>query len=169
MYPYPYPENTKQPKTYNQDFLKPILSNTPEPLSFSHDNYVPDKYSQMIFKNDLERGSISTRNIVVSDRKPVQNAFQNNYYNIHDNLNDNFKNLDGNTNRFLIRNTVNTRRDNFDKIRNIEKSEFMKFQGGNLENFTDFKIENTRKYKDEINTNRYVPMPRTMAIPKENI
>ena len=169
MYPYPYPENTKQPKTYNQnqDFLKPILSNTPEPLRCNHDNYMMDSYAPMMFKNDLERGSISTRNFQSSDRKPVQNAFQNNYYNINESFNDSFKNLD--TNNFLTRNTVNTRRDNFDKIRNIEKSEFMKFQGGNLNNYTDFKVENTRKDKKEINTNQYIPMPRTMAIPKENI
>jgi hypothetical protein len=167
MYPYPYPENTKQPKTYNQDFLKPILSNTPEPLRCSHDNYMLDSYATMIFNNDLERGSISTRNFQESARKPVQNAFQNNYYNFNDTVNNDFKNLD--TNNFLTRNTVNTRRDNFDKIRNIEKNEFMKFQGGNLGNYTDFKIENTRKDKKEINTNGYIPMPRTMAIPKENI
>ena len=167
MYPYPYPENTKQPKTHNPDILKPILSNTPEPLRCNHDNYMLDSYATMMFNNDLERGSISTRNFQESARKPVQNAFQNNYYNFNDTLNNDFKNLD--TNNFLTRNTVNTRRDNFDKIRNIEKNEFMKFQGGNLENFTDFKIENTRKDKKEINTNAYIPMPRTMAIPKENI
>jgi hypothetical protein len=104
-------------------------------------------------------------------RKPVQNAFQNNYnFNEFQNLSLNStNNIDNNNNKFLTRNTVNTRRDNFDKIRKIETQEFLEIQGGVLNNFKDFKLENTRKNKNDINSSRYIPMPRTMAIPKENI
>ena len=45
----------------------------------------------------------------------------------------------------------------------------MKSQGGVMSNFADFRIENTRKDRKEINSSNYIPMPRTMAIPKENI
>ena len=72
-------------------------------------------------------------------------------------------------NKYLNRNPVNSRRDTIEKIRNEDKQDFMKTQGGLLSNFTDIKIENTRKDKNVINSSNYIPMPRTMAIPKEKI
>lgn len=51
----------------------------------------------------------------------------------------------------------------------IRKGRVFKNSGGTLTNYGDFKVENTRKGRTEINSNNYIPMPRTMAIPKENI
>ena len=72
-------------------------------------------------------------------------------------------------NNFLTRNPVNSRRDAMEKLRNTERKSFINDQGGLMNNFVDFNLENTRKDKREINTTNYVPMPRTLAIPKENI
>ena len=125
---------------------------------------------------DIERGSLPTRNNIQDSKNPVQTSFhqsfnvpfQNNNFNQFNNINNNSSN-DNDINKFLTRNTVNTRRDNIDKIRKIETQDFLKIQGGVLNNFNDLKFENTRKNKNEINSSQYVPMPRTMAIPKENI
>ena len=38
-----------------------------------------------------------------------------------------------------------------------------------LSNFNELTCENTRKNKADLNSSKYVPMARTMAIPKENI
>jgi hypothetical protein len=177
MYFAPYPEHTKQTRTNNNlnnqntnDFFRPVLSNPSIPINFNHDHYSKDIHTS-VNQQDLERSSISTRNMNVNIKKPVQNEFQNNYYTTnYDTLNNNpyMNNLNDNDS-ILTRNPVNTRRDALEKSRNVEKQDFMSIQGGALNNFTDFKYETTRKSKNNINTSSYITMPRTMAIPKENI
>jgi hypothetical protein len=173
MYLSPYPEHTKQTRcnnNFNQknDFLRPMISNVPHPLNFNHENYIMDNNAQAMYHLDIERSSISTRNNVMDiKRTPVQQSIQNNYYTM------NYETLNHNNNQevnnYLTRNPVNTRRDNMEKIRNEDRQDFLRSQGGNLNNFADLKFENTRKSKVEINSSAYIPMPRTMAIPKENI
>jgi hypothetical protein len=181
--------NINQQNQQNHDsFLRPILTNQQIPISFNHDHYTNEKYIQRsnninnrnninnmnnmnninnINHFDIERNSISTRNNYINSNKPVQHTFQNDYYMTNfDTLNNN---IDSNqeVNNFLTRNPVNTRRDHLEKSRNQEKQEFLKTQGGALNNFVDFKLENTRTNKGELNSSSYIPMPRTMAIPKE--
>lgn len=170
----PYPEHTKQTRcnnnlTFNndRDFFRPIMSNTPTPLNYNHDHYTIDHNAMMMHQLDLERASVSTRNKPLNDQMPVQGAFQNNYYtNGIDNIGNN---QDQEINRYLIRNPVNSRRDNIEKTRNIDRQDFLKSQGGMLSNFNELTCENTRKNKSELNSSNYIPMARTMAIPKENI
>ena len=170
----PYPEHTKQTRCNNNlilenknDFLRPIISNVPTPLNYNHENYIVDSNALMMHQLDLDRSSISTRNTYIDMKKPVQHDFQDNYFRL------NFDTLNHNNtqeiNKVSDRNPVNTRRDNLEKVRNQERQDFMKSQGGVMSNFTDFRVENTRKDKKEINSSNYIPMPRTMAIPKENI
>jgi hypothetical protein len=181
-----YPEYTKQTRCnnnlnnnnirqdYTQDYLRPISSNIPRPMVSNYDNYMFDNnageiYNRDLQKNqyDIERGSVCTRNNVINNRKPVQQDFQNNYFTMNfDNLNnDNNDEI----NKFLIRNPVNARRDDIEKVRNNDRQDFLKTQGGPITNFNDFRTSCSRKNKEEINTSNYIPMPRTMAIPKENI
>lgn len=173
----PYPQHTKQTKCNNNlnvEF-RPIISNISVPITSTHDNYLIDGIALTMHENelknhhyDIERSSICTRNDMVNIKKPaVQKSFQNDYYTM------NFDNMnhynDQEINKFLNRNPVDTRRDNLEKTRNIEKQEFLKSQGGMLSNFNDIRVQNTRKDKVEINSSNYMPMPRTLAIPKENI
>jgi hypothetical protein len=170
----PYPEYTKQTKCNNnsnverqQDIFRPIISNTSIPLRYNHEHYTLDNNSMLKQNFDIERSSISSRNESINCKKPVQNNFQNNYYTMtFDDLN---HQNNQEINKFLNRNPVNTRRDTLEKTRNVDRQDFMKCQGGMLSNFTDLRVENTRKDKNTINSSNYIPMPRTMAIPKENI
>ena len=170
----PYPEHTKQTRCNNNlnlenknDFFRPIISNTPTPLSYNHENYMFDKNALQMYQYDLERSSISTRNSIIDTKKPVQHDFQNNYYTMnYDTLN---HQNEQEINKYLTRNPVNSRRDEMEKTRNQERQDFMKTQGGMLSNFNDIKCEYTRKDKNIINSSNYIPMARTMAIPKENI
>ena len=174
MYPNP-PEYTKKtrcdnniPISNNHDFFRPIISNMSVPIHYDHEHYTNSQSHS--FHNstfDLERSSISTRNGVIDNKKPVQQGFQNNYHTMSfDQMN-----LDSNQeiNKFLTRNPVNSRRDNMEKGRNEDRQEFLKKQGGTLTNYPDLPIQNTRKEKTIINSSNYIPMPRTMAIPRENI
>ena len=170
----PYPEYTKQTKCNNnlnferqQDIFRPIISNTSIPLRYNHEHYSLDNNSILSKNFDLERSSICSRNDSTNNKKPVQSNFQNNYYTMSfDDLN---HQNNQEINKFLNRNPVDTRRDKLEKVRNEDKQEFLKCQGGILSNFVDIKVENTRKDKNIINSSNYIPMPRTMAIPKEKI
>lgn len=168
----PYPEHTKQTRCNNNlnleskdDFFRPIISNIPVPLQYNHENYMCDNNAINMHFLDIERSSISTRNNVIDSKKPVQSGFQNDYYTM------NFETLnrEEEVNKYLTRNPVNSRRDDMEKVRNSERQEFMKIQGGVLSNYNDIRYENTRKNKVDINSSNYIPMPRTMAIPRENI
>jgi hypothetical protein len=171
----PYPEHTKMTRCNNNlradnnhiDFLRPIISNPSIPIVNNHEHYSYDSNNNVNNNFDLERACISTRNNTSNSRKPVQNDIQTNYYTMNfDTLN----NVENDTNKYLTRNPVNSRRDNIEKERNNDKNDFMKVQGGILgNNYSDFKYECTRKGKSDINSSSYVPMPRTLAIPKENI
>ena len=169
-----YPIYTKQTKCNNNltlenrnDFLRPILSNTSIPISSNHDHYMFDPYAITQSQYDIERSSISTRNNVMNAKAPVQQTFQHDYYTTNfDNFN---HNNNQEINKYLTRNPTNTRRDSLEKSRNQETQNFMKTQEGLLGNFIDIKCENTRQNKGELNSAKYIPMPRTMAIPKENI
>jgi hypothetical protein len=144
----------------NHDFFRPMISNISVPIQNNHEHYTNSTF-------DLERSSISTRNNVIDDKRPVQQSFQNNYHTMtFDKLNNN---SNQEINNFLTRNPVNTRRDNMEKNRNQDRQDFLKQQGGTLSNYSDLPFENTRKEKSTINSSNYVPMPRTMAIPRENI
>ena len=182
MYLAPYPQHTKQTRCNNNlnvenknDFFRPIISNVPTPITNKHENYLIDEIALTMHNNelqthhyDIERSSISTRNDVINVKKSaVQQSFQNDYYTMSfDNMN---HQNNQEVNKFLNRNPVDTRRDNLEKNRNIERQEFLKSQGGMLSNFQDLSYKNTRKDKVEINSSNYIPMPRTLAIPKENI
>jgi len=163
----PYPEHTKQTRCNNDiNSLRPIISNQSIPINSNHDHYIFDSSIYGGERNRHDQNFDISRNSI-SSRTQVQQNFQNNYYTMSfDNMN-NHNNQE--INNFLTRNPVNTRRDNIEKIRNSETQDYMKTQGGLLGNFIDIKHENTRKYKDEINSSNYIPMPKTMAIPKENV
>jgi len=170
----PYPEYTKQTRCNNdlrleskQDFFRPMISNISTPLTYNHEHYIVDNNAQIMHQLDIERSSVSTRNNCTDSRKPVQNSFQHDYYTMNfDNMN--FQNnQSAQSNEY--RNPVNTRRDALEKVRNTDRQDFMSNQGGMLSNYTDLKINNTRHMKKELNSSNYMPMPRTMAIPKENI
>jgi hypothetical protein len=158
----PYPEYTKQTKCNNhfdkkQDIYRPILSKQSLPLFYNHENY------------DLERKSIPSRNNNKMDnfKEPVQIGFQNSF---HQFMNVHQTDTDKEINKYYERNPINTRRDLIEKTRNNDKQYFMKQQSGVLsQNFSDLKIENTRKERNMINTSNYIPMGMTMAIPKDKI
>lgn len=101
--------------------------------------------------------------------RPVQESIQNNNFLTFNQFHPPQLKDDLEVNNFLTRNPVNSRRDAMEKVRNTERKSFINNQGGLMNNFVDFNLENTRKDKKEINTTNYVPMPRTLAIPKENI
>jgi hypothetical protein len=172
----PQPSFTKQTRCnnnfnvscYRDDFFRPHIRNIGTPINSNHEHYMLDMNAQSFY--DIERSGMCTRNNnnnLIQRNTPVQNAFQNNYHTMqfdnqtHDNNEE--------VNKFLTRNPVNTKRDDLEKSRNLERQNFLKTQGGTLSNYNDFKIENTRKGRTEINSNNYIPMPRTLAIPKDNI
>jgi hypothetical protein len=171
----PQPTFTKQTRCnnnfnencYRDDFFRPRLSNIGVPINSNHDHYILDMNAQSFY--DIERSAMSTRNNsnLIEKNEPVQNSFQNNYHTMQfDNrTNDNNEEV----NKFLTRNPVNTKRDDIEKSRNVERQNFMKIQGGPLTSFNDLRVENTRKGRVEINSSSYVPMPKTMAIPTNNI
>jgi hypothetical protein len=171
------PEYTKKtrcdnniPTTNNHDFFRPIISNISVPINYNHEHYTNSNMYSTNTSNltfDIERSSISTRNNTVDSKKPVQESFQNNYHTMNFDKMNHQSNQE--INNFLTRNPVNSRRDNIEKSRNTDKQEFLKNQGGSLSNYTDLPFENTRKEKITINSSNYLPMPRTMAIPRENI
>lgn len=168
----PYPQNTKETRTNNNlqaipDFLKPQLSNTSVPIYYNHESY---SYNERDIGNNIDRMFVSSRN--VNDKKgysPVQSSFQSDYYTMAFNNIENQTTRNDEINNFLTRNPVNTRRDDLEKTRNLERQDFLKVQGGYLSDFSDIRQEYTRKEKNQINSGNYVPMPCTQAIPKERI
>ncbi len=135
---------------------------------FQSQNGYPIKQFQQSMQNipnvDIDRMGQSTRNSYTDSRKPVQTSFQSEYFTT------NFdEDRTKQANPFLIRNPTNTRRDEMEKTRNNDTDQFRNTQGGLLNNFVNFQTQNTRKERCQINSNSYVPMPRTMAVPKENV
>jgi hypothetical protein len=177
----PYPIYTKQTKcnnnlkndnNRNNDFYRPMLSNPSIPMSYNHEHYIVD--NNIINNIDIERSSMCTRNFNTDSRKPVQTQFQNNYYtNNFETLNNNqLKNnalIFEQDNNYTDRNPTNVSRDKMEKTRNLDKQNFLIAQGGMLNNMPELSFENTRKSKNVINSSNYIPMARTLAIPRENI
>jgi hypothetical protein len=143
-----------------------MFSNHSIPLNYNHEHYTQDKFYKT---NDIERSSISTRNISENIKKPIQNAFQNNYHMMNFSTINNINYNNDDNNNLLTRNPINTRRDSMEKLRNTDRQDFLNSQGGCLNNYADFKFQNTRNDKKNVNSSNYIPMPKTMAIPKENI
>lgn len=148
----------------NKDFLRPKMSNESKPMNKTHDSYIFDRNAELFYKNNMGNymQPINSRN---NDANPVQASFQNNYFT------NNFETLNNSQekNMFWDRNPVNTRRDNVEKIRNNDTYNFIEKQGGNLNNFVNFEIKNTRTNKKNLNPNSYIPMGKTMPVPKDNI
>ncbi len=171
-----YPEHTKMTRCENNlradnnqiDFLRPMITNQSVPIMNNHENYLYDNNNIPPNTFDIERCGISTRTEISNSRKPVQMQFQNDYYiNNFDTLNNM---VDIEQNKYLTRNPVNTRRDALEKERNNDKNDFMAIQGGVMSNnFGELSGSATRKGRTEINSSSYIPMARTLAIPKENI
>lgn len=168
----PYPQNTKETRTNNNlqanpDFFKPQISNPSVPLYYNHESY---SYNDRDVGNNIDRMFISSR--PSTNRKgnsPVQSSFQSDYYTMAFNNMENQGSRNDEINNFLTRNPVNTRRDDLEKTRNIDRKDFLQVQGGYLSNFSDIRQEYTRKEKNQVNSGNYVPMPCTQAIPKEHI
>jgi hypothetical protein len=116
-----------------------------------------------MYNYDIERNTVSSRND--KDYRPVQSQMQTNYQFFNNNINQQSNNISNE-----LRNPVNTRRDNLEKNRIKDTQQFMSVQGGVINNFQDLRFSNTRENKNnDINTSSYIPMARTMAIPKEQI
>ncbi len=182
----PVPQHTKQTRCNNNfrsdnnnrnvDFFRPVISNNPVALSYNHEHYDNGLGMGNGMMNgqffDIERSAMNTRNNSVDSRKPVQTGFQNDYFTMnYETLNNQYAQHDQDVNRYLTRNPVNTRRDDMEKIRNKDKQEFLKRQNGfaSPNNEINLGYENTRKNRNNINSSSYVPMARTMAIPRENV
>tara|TARA_B100001175_G_C19242200_1_gene510581 strand:- start:74 stop:568 length:495 start_codon:yes stop_codon:yes gene_type:complete len=148
----------------NNDFLRPKMSNESKPIHNSHESYIFDRNAELFYKNNMGN-YMQPMNSRKNDANPVQSSFQNNYFT------NNFETLNNNQeqNMFLDRNPVNTRRDTVEKIRNSDRYTFIEKQGGNLNNFVNFETKNTRTNKKNLNPNSYIPMGKTMPIPKDNI
>jgi hypothetical protein len=142
----------------HQEYQQPFHDNFMQPLStrLDHTSYSPASCLPN-FQNSQNNHSSVQRSM---QDKQITNSIMTN-----------FETLNGHQeiNHFLERNPVNTRRDQLEKIRNSDRHHFLEKQGGNLHNFTNFQTQNTRKVRNDINTNSYVPMGKTMAIPKENL
>ena len=181
------------------DFWRPKMSNESIPINNKHENYIFDKNANLFYEQQKQHQNqflnqqhqfiqpINTR-IDSSCYKPssynqenINSSYnQQNYSKVQKNIQDkqisnnimnNFETLNGHQeiNHYLERNPVNSRRDQMEKIRNNDRYQFLEKQGGNLHNFADFQTTNTRKVRNDINTSNYIPMGKTMAIPKENI
>lgn len=156
--------NNKMP-----DITFPQISYQSKPINNKHDNYIFDRNAQLFYNNKMGNYQNPSTTRVSENVNPVQNDFQNQY--AQNFAMSNFETINNGQERnlFIDRNPVNTRRDQIEKTRNSDRNDFLRNQGGNLSNFTEFQYECTRKKKNEINTSSYVPSAKTMAMPKENI
>lgn len=159
-------------KNYNDDNLKNINKSCPiakpsrkqEQLNINHHAYLKQPFIHC-YNNNIDRSSVNSRYII--NENPVQRSIQTSEYFMN-----NFETLNNqqvetnDINKYLIRNPVNTRRDNYEKNRNKDEQLFM--SSGNLHSYVDNKPVNTRANKAEINS-RYIPIPRNTAIPAEKI
>lgn len=152
----------------NLDLNFPQISNQSKPINNKHDNYMFDRNAELFF-NQNQGNYLNPVNTRLGQDRPVQDNFQNQY--TQNFFMSNFETINNNqeNNMFIDRSPVNTRRDQMEKTRNLDRNDFLRSQGGNLNNFTPFNYENTRKKKNEIDISGYVPNSRTMAIPKEKI
>ncbi len=160
----------------NEDtFLRSMSSSTHIPIKSNYENYQTDRYSEEI-NNQFEVPK-NTRNIgkMKADERPIQQCFQQDYFMSNfetlNQMNKGVPMFDNNefSNHFMNRNPVNTRRDQEEKIRTKDNSMFKSYQGGPMNSFVDLNPQYTRKERNNINSSSYVPMPRTLALPRENV
>ena len=152
----------------NMEYKFPQISNQSKPINNKHDNYMFDRNAEIFF-NQNQGNYLNPVNTRLDQNKPVQNNFQNEY--TQNFFMSNFETINKHqeNNMFIDRNPVNTRRDEIEKTRNLDRNNFLKTQGGNLMNFTEFQYENTRKDKNSIDISGYIPNSKTLALPKEKI
>ncbi len=189
---FPRAQCTKETRTSNdnrriqemspEEFLRPMSSSTNQPIPFRHDHYMIDPFSSQISHQSFQQTgrnimepqwSQSTRDIGKNRyNAPVQSHIQNDYFMANY---ETFNKMNGGSNVGMIhdmdiqRNPVNTRRDQLEKSRLRDRKEFMNQQGGMMNGFVDLTPQHTRKDKPEMNTSSYVPMARTLAIPREQL
>merc|ERR1711991_828890 len=139
----------------NMEYKFPQISNQSKPINNKHDNYMFDRNAEIFF-NQNQGNYLNPVNTRLDQNKPVQNNFQNEY--TQNFFMSNFETINKHqeNNIFIDRNPVNTRRDQIEKTRNLDRNNFLKTQGGNLNNFTEFQYENTRKNKNSISCYIYI-------------
>lgn len=175
----PQQRNIPQNPPFEQ-YLKMSSSSTNHPLSYHHDHYMVDPYAQHIRNQQgqqpqmIDRIQQNTRDIgKMKYNEPVQKNFQQDYFMMNyetlNNVNRGVPMIDRDGHDFSQRNPTSENRDMMEKTRNRDRNHFMAQQGGNLMNFVDLNPQHTRKERNNINTGAYVPMARTMAIPKDKI
>ncbi len=173
------PTSTQNPPF--EQYLKMSSSSTNQPLSYQHDHYMVDPYAQHIRNQQgggrpqmIDRIQQNTRDIgKMKYNEPVQKNFQQDYFMMNyetlNNVNRGVPMIDRDNHDFSNRNPTSEERDRMEKTRLKDRNHFMAQQGGNLMNFVDLNPQYTRKERNNINTGNYVPMARTMAIPKDKI
>ena len=181
---------------FNNDIRKGINSAPTVPLNPSMNPSIKSNISNYMFEHNMHYNYDANKNLGIGvptnsnqnyDRNidyesmgqrrrstgVVQNNMQGNNYAFQ-----NFETLnkisekEEEINRYMERNPVNTRRDEIEKSRLIDKKEFMNMQGGttnNNHNFNDLKGQNTRKNDNHSIQTNYIPNGRAMAIPREMI
>lgn len=176
----PAGDNTIGYSRLNEDsFLRTMSSSIHTPIKSSYENYQMDRYSNNI-NNQFEPYSrdntpLNTRNIgkMKVNEKPIQQCFQQDYFMSNfETLNQMNRGVPMNSefnNHFLDRNPVNTRRDQEEKTRLNDTRMFKNQQGGMMNSYVDLNPQYSRREKNNIDTSIYVPMSRTLALPRENV
>lgn len=188
--------NTHFNNHFNNDLRKGINSAPTVPLNpvINHSPQGQSHMSNYMFEHNMHYNYDANRNLGIGiptnsnenyDRNGdnngmgqrrrcagvVQNQMQNNSYAFQ-----NFETLnkisekEEEINRFMERNPVNTRRDEMEKSRLVDKKDFMNTQGGTMNkshNFNDLRAQNTRKKENQSIQTNYIPNGRAMAIPRE--
>ncbi len=173
--------NSRQPiggmneySRFNEDtYLRSSSTSSQIPLDYNHENYQKDKFSNHI----PNQAPQNTRNIgrMKVDEKPIQQCFQQDYFMSNfetlNQLNKGIPMFDNNefSNHFMERNPTSTRRDEEEKIRSKDNGMFKTYQGGPMNSFVDLNPQYTRKERNNINSSSYVPMARTLAVPREQV
>ncbi len=154
-------------------YLRSKSSSTHIPIDYNHEGYMKDQYSTQI----MGQIPANTRNIgkMKVDEKPIQQCFQQDYFMSNfetlNHMNKGVPMFDNNefTNHFMDRNPTNTRRDQEEKARLNDNRSFKNYQGGPMNSFVDLNPQYTRKEKNNINSSSYVPMARTLALPRDKV
>jgi hypothetical protein len=101
---------------------------------------------------------VQLTNQVTNDSNSQFNYFMNNFETLNRSANCD--------NRFMEAQPINTRYTQFNNERKQELNEFRALQ---IPQYNDRTPVNTRKDRNEINTNSYIPNSKILAIPKEHI
>ncbi len=169
----------------SQDIRKAMISQPSIPIHsnyegymFEHNaNYMYDANKNLGLGIPLNSNTNFDRNGEIGQRKRCAGTVQQNiqgdpsnayFFNNFETLNK-IAEKEESINRFMDRNPVNTRRDEIEKERLIDKKQFMTSQGGVMSNFNDLTPQQTRSDKNKSFQNNYVPNGRTMAIPRNMV